>query len=42
MKLLEIIIVGFDVRDQLLVRLFAFVKYWRRNGGTMRYYISYS
>jgi hypothetical protein len=27
---------------QLLIRSFAFVKYWRRNGSTMRQYISYS
>jgi hypothetical protein len=28
MRLLEIISVGFDVTDQLLIRSFAFVKYW--------------
>jgi hypothetical protein len=30
MKLLEIISVGFDVTDQLLIRSFAFVRYWRK------------
>jgi hypothetical protein len=39
MKLLGIISVGFDVTDQLLIRSFAFVKYWRRNGIAMRQYI---
>jgi hypothetical protein len=38
----EIISVGFDVIDQLLIRFFAFVRYWRKNGSTMRQYISYS
>jgi hypothetical protein len=33
--------VGFDVTDQLLIRSFAFVRYWRKNGSTMRQYISY-
>jgi hypothetical protein len=33
MKLLGIISVGFDVRDQLLVRLSAFVRYWREKMG---------
>jgi hypothetical protein len=33
---------GFDLTDQLLIRSFAFVRYWRRNGSTMRQYISYS
>jgi hypothetical protein len=42
MKLLEIIGVGFDVTDQLLIRYLAFVRYWRKNGSTMRQYISYS
>jgi hypothetical protein len=28
MKLLGIISVGFDVTDQLLIRSFAFVRYW--------------
>jgi hypothetical protein len=36
MKLLGIINVGFDVTDQLLIRYFAFVRYWRKNGSTMR------
>jgi hypothetical protein len=26
--------VGFDITDQLLMRSFAFVKYWRRNRST--------
>jgi hypothetical protein len=29
-KLLGIISVGFDVTDQLLIRFFAFVRYWRK------------
>jgi hypothetical protein len=41
MKLLGIISVGFDVIDQLLIRFFAFVRYWRKNGSTMKHYISY-
>jgi hypothetical protein len=28
--------VGFDVTDQLLIRFSAFVRYWRKNGSTMR------
>jgi hypothetical protein len=28
--------------DQLLIRFFAFVGYWRKKGSTMRQYISYS
>jgi hypothetical protein len=40
-KLLEIINVGFDVTDQLLIRFSAFVKYWRKNVSTMRQSISY-
>jgi hypothetical protein len=32
MKLLEIIGVGFDVTDELLIRSFAFVRYWRDTG----------
>jgi hypothetical protein len=34
MKLLGIINVGFDIIDQLLIRYFAFVRYWRKNGST--------
>jgi hypothetical protein len=34
--------VGFDVTDQLLIRFPAFVRYWEKNGSTMRQYISYS
>jgi hypothetical protein len=30
MKLLGVINVGFDVTDQLLIRFFAFVRYWRK------------
>jgi hypothetical protein len=37
MKLLGIISVGSDVTDQLLIRSFAFAKYWRRNGNNMRH-----
>jgi hypothetical protein len=40
MKLLRIISVGFDVTDNLLSRFSAFVRYWRKNGSTMRQYIS--
>jgi hypothetical protein len=32
MTLLGIIIVGFVITDQLLNRLSAFVRYWRKNG----------
>jgi hypothetical protein len=32
MKLLGIVSVGFDVTDQLLIRIFAYVRYWRKNG----------
>jgi hypothetical protein len=42
MKLLEMYNVGFDVTDQLLIRSFAFIRYWRINESTMRQYISYS
>jgi hypothetical protein len=42
MKLLGIISVGFDVTDQLQIRSFAFVRYWRKNGSLMRQYTSYS
>jgi hypothetical protein len=38
MKLSGIISVGFDVTDQLLIRSFAFVRYWKKNGSTMRQY----
>jgi hypothetical protein len=34
--------VGFDLTDQLLIGSFVFVTYWRKNGSTMRQYISYS
>jgi hypothetical protein len=39
MKLLGIISVDFGVTDQLLIRFSAFVRYWRKNGSTMRQYI---
>jgi hypothetical protein len=28
----------FDLTDQLLIRFFTFVRYWRKNGSTMRQY----
>jgi hypothetical protein len=39
MKLLEIISVEFSVSDKLLIRYFAFVRYWRKNGSIMGLYI---
>jgi hypothetical protein len=39
MKLLGIIVVGFNITDQLLIRFSSFVRYWRKNGSTMRQYI---
>jgi hypothetical protein len=36
MKLLGITSVGFDVAVQLLIRFSVFVRYWRKNGSTMR------
>jgi hypothetical protein len=39
-SLLVIINVGSDVLDQLLIRFSAFVRYWRKNGSTMRQYIT--
>jgi hypothetical protein len=41
-RLLGIVNAGFDVTDQLLIRSFAFFRYWRKNGSTMRQYINYS
>jgi hypothetical protein len=41
MKLLGIVSVGFDVRDQLLIGYFAFMIYWRKNKSTLRQYISF-
>jgi hypothetical protein len=35
MKLLGIISVGFDITDELLIRYFAFIKYWRKNENTI-------
>jgi hypothetical protein len=42
MKLLGIISVGFYVTDQVAIRISAFVRYWRKNGSSMRQYISHS
>jgi hypothetical protein len=42
MKLLGIISVDFYVTDQLLIRSFAFVRYWGKNGSTLRQYIALS
>jgi hypothetical protein len=41
MKLLGIISVDFNVIDQLQIRYFAFVRYWRKNWSAMGLYISY-
>jgi hypothetical protein len=41
-SIIVIISVGFYLIDQLLIRFSAFVRYWRKNGNTMRQYISYS
>jgi hypothetical protein len=41
-KLLGIITIGFNVTDQLVIRCFAFGRYWRQNWSTVRQYISYS
>jgi hypothetical protein len=32
----------FDVPDQLLIRLFAFIRFWREDWSAMRQYFSYS
>jgi len=40
-KLLGIMSVDFDVTDQLLIRYYAFIIYWRRNGSIMGQYVSY-
>jgi hypothetical protein len=42
MKLLGIISVGFGITDQLLIRYFAFIRYWKKYESTMRQCISYS
>jgi hypothetical protein len=42
MTLLGIISVGFDVRDQLLIRVFRILQIWGGNASTVRQYISYS
>jgi hypothetical protein len=43
MKLLGIISVDFNVKDQLPIRRFVFIRYWRENGAgiAMRQCISY-
>jgi len=40
-NLLQIINVDFEVTDQLLIRYFAFIIYWRRDGNIMGQYIIY-
>jgi hypothetical protein len=42
MELLGIISVDFNVTDQQQSRFSAFIRYWRKNGSTMRQCISYS
>jgi hypothetical protein len=42
MKLLGIISVDFNIKDQLLIRAFAFIRYGKKNWGIMKLYISYS
>jgi hypothetical protein len=42
MKLLGIINMGSDITDELLIRFSAFIRYWRKNGSTMRQYSTYS
>jgi Zn ribbon nucleic-acid-binding protein len=37
-----IIGVGFDITDQVLIRCFAFIRYWEKNGIGMRQCISFS
>jgi hypothetical protein len=37
-----IISVPFNITNQLLIRNFAFVRYWRKTGNTMEQYIYYS
>jgi hypothetical protein len=41
MKLLVIISVGFVLTDQLLIRFYAFIRYWRKNGSTNRQFFSF-
>jgi hypothetical protein len=41
-KLLGIINVRFEVTDQLLIKYFAFLIHWRKNGSPVRQYINYS
>jgi hypothetical protein len=41
MKLFGIISEGFDVTDQLLTRVSAFVRYRKKNGNTIRRYIDF-
>jgi hypothetical protein len=42
MKLLGITSGGLNIIDQLLIRYFVFIRYWRQNWSTMRQYISCS
>jgi hypothetical protein len=42
MKLMGIILVGFDVAYQLPITDFAFIRYWRKKESKMRQCISYS
>jgi hypothetical protein len=39
MKLLGIISVSFDIANQLLIRYFAFVRYWRKNETVLQLFI---
>jgi hypothetical protein len=34
--------VGFNITDQLLIRFSAFVRYWRKNGRTVRREVLYN
>jgi hypothetical protein len=36
MKLLGIISVGFEAKDQLLIAFFSFVRYWKKVGVAVR------
>jgi hypothetical protein len=42
MRMLGIISVGFEVTNQIVITSSAFIRYWRKNGTTMRQYISLS
>jgi hypothetical protein len=41
-EIIGVINVGSDIIHQLLIRFSTFVRYWTKNGSTMRQYISYS